>query len=466
MTDPRMNEHESEQVRRWLAARDEAMPAPDTDHIMHETLSRLPTTPQARARFLGRWFDRGRGARRRTADHDHPPDSDRRSRLMYSATAITAAIAITALAVNVIDTTPTQPSAGTFSTHVVAADDSGDFTTIAEAVTAAAEGDTVLVRPGSYVEAIFIDKDITLAGDGAREDIVINPPEDGPTTVYEAPGILYFEPAYALAISDAQAEVRGLTFADARGAVVINGGSPTLSDLVFKGNEYGLLIHSGSTATITDSLMDVGGIEFTDSEPLIEGNVLRDGASISGGDGGVVRDNVLTDPGNGINVSGTPLIEGNTVTRAGSVGISASSMEGDAGAPIIVDNIVSGSRHGIQVGAGWDYDPSADIDPDAARPIVTGNDISAELNALSVNATDATISDNTVHHSWNGIVLVGGGSADVMGNEIDVDGFGIDIGANTSPSVDGNSVCGGSGSIKIHETATPSMGENTTCDGA
>ena len=103
MTDPRMNEHESEQLRRWLAARDEAMPTPDTDGIMHETLSRLPTTPQARARFLGRWFDRGRGARRGTADHDHPPDSDRRSRLMYSATAVTTAIVITALAVNVIE---------------------------------------------------------------------------------------------------------------------------------------------------------------------------------------------------------------------------------------------------------------------------------------------------------------------------------------------------------------------------
>ena len=53
-----------------------------------------------------------------------------------------------------------------------------------------------------------------------------------------------------------------------------------------------------------------------------------------------------------------------------------------------------------------------------------------------------------------------------MGNEVEVDGYGIDIGANTSPSVDGNSVCGGNGSIKIHDDATPSMGENATCDAA
>lgn len=390
---------------------------------------------------------------------------------MYSATAITAAIAITALAVHVIDTVQAPPNT-VAGTHVVAADGSGDFSTIAEAVAAAAEGDTVLVRPGSYVEAILIDKDITLAGDGAREDIVISPPEDGPTTVFEAPGVMQYEPAYALLIEDAQAEVRGLTFAGPEGAVggemaavVVDGGSPTLSDLVFEETAFGLAIHSGSTATLSDSLMIGYGIEFVDSEPLIEGNVLRDGAAIGGGGGGVIRDNALS--GGGISAIGTPVIERNTVSGADSAGISSSPMEGDAGAPVIRDNIVSGSRHGIQVGSGWDYDPSADAGTDgAAIPTISGNDVSAELNAISVSDTNAMVTDNTVHDSWNGIVLIASGSAEITGNEIEVDGTAIDIGADTSPSVDGNDACGGIASIKVHEDATPSMGENTTCDPA
>lgn len=403
---------------------------------------------------------------------------------MFSATAVTAAIAITALAVNVFDTSPTQPSASAVSTHVVAADDSGNFSTIAEAVAAAAEGDTVLVRPGSYVEAFIIDKDITLAGDGPREDIVISAPEDGPTFEFaENGGIQRFEPAYTLLIDDTQAEVRGLTFAGPEGevaghtgTVVVDGGSPTLSDLVFDGADYGLLIGSGSTATLSDSLVIGGGIEAADrSEPLIARNVLRDGASISGsmGDGAVIRDNTLTDPDGGIGLGGmtgdeptNALIEGNTITGARGYAISVAPMGPNASAPVIRNNTISGSRSGIQIGAGSGDSLAGDGGPDAARPLVSGNDISAEVIALSVTWTNAKVSDNTIHDSWNGIVLFGGGSPEISDNEVEVDGVGIDIGANTSPSVVGNSACGGVTSIKIHDAATPSMGENTTCDPA
>ena len=451
--------------------------APPRPKLLRDSLDNTATTPQTRRRFMGRWLDRDEGARRGTADHDHPPPGDRRSRLMYSATAVTAAVAIAALAVNVIDTTPTQPSAGAVTTHVVAADDSGDFSTIAEAVAAAAEGDTVLVRPGTYVEAIVIDKDITLAGDGPREDIVISAPEDGPTVDFGM-GVQRFEWPYTLLVDDTQADVRELTFAGAETAVVVDGGSPSLSDLIFDGNEFGLLIESGSTATVTENLMTGGGgIELADySEPVIEGNVLRGGPSIVGsmGDGGVVRDNVLTDPVNGIGLGGigvdeptNALIERNTITGASGYAISTSTLLG-AGAPVIRENTISGSRNGIQVGALSGDAGSADGGSDVAtaQPLVSGNDISAELVAISVSWTDAEVVDNTVHDSFNGIVLFGGGSPELMGNEVAVDGYGIDIGANTSPSVDGNSVCGGNGSIKIHDDSTPSMGENATCDDA
>ena len=61
------------------------------------------------------------------------------------------------------------------ATGPIVVDQSGNGTveTITEAVAMADDGDEILVRPGSYVEAILIDEDITLAGDGPREDIVI-----------------------------------------------------------------------------------------------------------------------------------------------------------------------------------------------------------------------------------------------------------------------------------------------------
>ena len=41
----------------------------------------------------------------------------------------------------------------------------GDHTTITDAVSAAVDGDEILVKPGTFLESIVIDKDITLLGE-------------------------------------------------------------------------------------------------------------------------------------------------------------------------------------------------------------------------------------------------------------------------------------------------------------
>ena len=376
-------------------------------------------------------------------------------------------------------------AAGAGAARLLAADEplivdpagEGTHTTIASAVADAEDGGTILVRPGTYGEVVLIDRDITLAGDGPREDIIISAPEGAPTVDFGT-GVQRFEPTYAVLIDDTQAEVRGLTFAGAETAVVIDCGSPTLRDLAFEQNDFGLLIKSGSTASVTQNLLTGSGqgIELADqSEPRIEGNVLRGGPSIVGsmGDGGVVRGNVLTDTRNGIHLSGpgndepaSALIEGNSITGADGYAISTFSISSVAGAPVIRDNTITASRNGIQVGAGTGDAMTAQDGSDVAggQPLVSGNTISTELIAISATWTDATLIDNTIHESFSGIVLFGGGSAEVLDNKVEVEGVAIDVGANTSPDIDGNTACGGIASIKVHDSASPTMGENTTCN--
>jgi subtilisin family serine protease len=75
---------------------------------------------------------------------------------------------------------------------VVAADGSGDFESIQAGVDAAAEGDTVEVRPGTYVEQVRVEKNITLiAPDGATLD---GSSFGGESSGIRVPGLIHASP--------------------------------------------------------------------------------------------------------------------------------------------------------------------------------------------------------------------------------------------------------------------------------
>jgi len=138
MTNPNPNptpdrERTERSLRIWLT--EGRPPLADCDSQINDVLGRLDEAPQTRARFLGRWFDRGRGARRGTDAHDHPPDTHWRNRLMFSATGLVAAFAVLALSVSVVNTEPAPPNTGAGATYTVDAAGSGDFDTIGEVPT-------------------------------------------------------------------------------------------------------------------------------------------------------------------------------------------------------------------------------------------------------------------------------------------------------------------------------------------
>ena len=89
MTDERdlRPDHEMEgRVNTWLTDTDLA--PSEANAGLDRLLQEFPVTPQARRRFLGRWFR-----------HDHPPDTGGNKQLMFTGTAIVGVI--TALAVSV-----------------------------------------------------------------------------------------------------------------------------------------------------------------------------------------------------------------------------------------------------------------------------------------------------------------------------------------------------------------------------
>lgn len=120
-------------------------------------------------------------------------------------------------------------------TIVVDQSGNGTTTTITEAVAMAEDGDTILVKPGTYTEAITIDKDITLMGDGEDvSEVVVHIPEDGPRADW-------LQMKYAFWLQDSDASLSKLTIhgpGSRVSAFVVVGGDPTIHDVVVELDEY------------------------------------------------------------------------------------------------------------------------------------------------------------------------------------------------------------------------------------
>ena len=473
------NEHErlvEQSLHGWLAE-DRPLPA-DREIQIDTVLQQTREATGTRRRFLG-WLERGDEARRRRRDHDIPYDTyPGRNRLMYTATSLVAVLAIVALSVNVITDTGQPPAVGGGATLSVAADGSGDHASIGKAVEAAADGDTILVGPGVYQEALLIDKDVTITGDGPREDIVITAyadPEMWPVGAGRACKSESVHPGCAVLIVEASPTLSNLTFSGDFAGVFAFGGAPVLEQVTFidvgrillsSGARSGhpLVLLDGSRLTLRDSeLIRSRGIWIDgDSEPTIESNELTGGSDLAvvlAGDGTVVRGNHFSGaPASAIAVFGPTrmLIEDNVIRGADEYAIHVSYSGGLAEGvdPVIRGNLFEANgRGGVVIEAG-------------AAPAIEGNRFIGNPTGVQVGDSTATIAGNEIREGRTGIVVVSRGAPTITDNVIDVTGRGIVAGANTSPTVSGNDVCGGEMSIYLSVDATPDLGENQTCEGA
>lgn len=371
---------------------------------------------------------------------------------------------------------------------VVAQDGSGDHTTITEAVAVAEDGDTVLVRPGTYIEAVVVEADITLAGDGPVEDIIVEAPEDGPV----APTGDYRPTSYALLLQDSVATVSGLTFRGEASHVHAKGGSPVLEGLVLEGvgKPYGsggfggLNVSGASRATVRDSLFEGGFGVFVvdDSMPLITGNTLRDGAAIGAhfGDGTVIRGNqIIGAPFTAIALY-TPtkaramVIEGNSISDSPN-GVWMEPSSGDGEQLIIRSNAITGCMTGVLVSNGSapiiekntltaSTANGLQLSNGAGAALITDNDFVDNATAIGMSRTDAHIEGNTIQGGAAGVVVLRGGTATIISNAIEgAANVGVRVQTGAGPTLTDNRICDNGRNLWVDEGAEPVMQGNDIC---
>ena len=445
-----MNEHRS--FERFLA--DGMASEPRTDQFpdaFYDDLQREARATRQRPRWL--------------AFLKEPPMRHSSSLAVGSPTARVAAILAATLLLLV------ALGAGIAGSRLLAADGpivvdgsgSGDFETIAAAVLSADDGDEIIVRSGTYAEAVTIGAAVALRGEGAPGSVVLT---GGPET------------RYALLLEGVDATISGLTFAGPNANVSVAGGAPTLAELVFDdvGTAFtndrsagrpsslaavwpSLTLADGTTAHVVDNAFEDGGpIVVMESAPTIEGNVLTDGPHVFLGralDETHVVGNEIRRPGfAGIAMSGPGryVVEDNEI-HGGTVGIEVVQDEHIAGtalAPTIHANRIDGSETGMRLRFG-------------TEATATDNELTSVESGFVLDRTDAVISGNRIEAEKNGVTLFDQGSPLIDDNDIEAGAWAVSWFGGPTPTVTGNRLCGVSGSIQARGEVVPLGDGNTGC---
>jgi parallel beta-helix repeat protein len=165
------------------------------------------------------------------------------------------------------------------------------FTSIGDALRTAGSDDIVLVKPGTYREAIVLDKSITLIGDGLRDAIVIES-HDGNTLRSTAPfgrvANLTFRQTgettfYCVAMAAGQITLEQCDVSGAGGGVAVYGSaSPTLvRNRIHDCRGAGIFVYEDGRGTFEDNDVfanTLAGIEVRDSgDPTVRRNRIHDG---------------------------------------------------------------------------------------------------------------------------------------------------------------------------------------------
>jgi F-box protein 11 len=359
----------------------------------------------------------------------------------------------------------------------------GGFATISEAVAAARDGDTVLVKPGRYEESVVVEgKTITIRGDGERDAIVVGW-DEGPAfhlmdtnstiaglTIVGGDPESESEVGAALLVTGGAPQLDGMRVTRGRGIAFEAGASGAIEHSQIDGNSWGIRVGGGAFPRIEENEISGSarvGIEIGDAgtDPLVRANRVHDGAwlGILVGDGASPRieeNEIWASAGTGISIGGAgtnPLVRANRVHHGEGSGI----VMYDGASPRIEENEISATAFGITVGgAGTD-------------PLIRANKVHDGKGPASIGihvwaGASPRIEENEIWaNARTGIRIQGARTSPVIIGNIVRDGFddGIWVLHGASPTIVGNTITGNAlKAIRVEEDADPKIGRNVVSD--
>ncbi|MFW2541905.1 right-handed parallel beta-helix repeat-containing protein [Primorskyibacter sp. 2E107] len=345
----------------------------------------------------------------------------------------------------------------------VAADGSGDYRSLADAVAAAREGAQIEIQPGIYTEGLDISRPVELIGVGNRGDIVLEVSGNSVIRWEADKGVIrnltirqaggdYFGVhvlSGSVAIEDNDIASKGLAAVALRNNV----GAQVRRNEIHDSAEGGLFIFEGGKGTVEDNVFygnTFAAIELRDrGEALVRGNTIRDGLGqgifVNEGGTGEIIDNVIAANamvGISIKGSGNPLIKGNVVRDGQEGGILVS----DNALGRIEGNTIYGNAFsGIEVRTGGD-------------PLIKGNSIrdGKQSGLFFLEDGRGMVENNDIfRNAFSGVVVQSGGHPILRGNRVSRSGYyAIEVLEGGAGTYENNDLTGNPrGAFLIHEKA-------------
>ncbi len=277
----------------------------------------------------------------------------------------------------------------------------GDQPTIQAAINAAADGDTVVVAPGTYVENInFEGKAITVTSSAGPAVTTIDGGANGSVVTFNSG-------------ETTKSVLNGFTIRNgstyyAAGGIQITSSSPTITGNVITANHspegIGINIYGGSPQiknnTITGNTqigssggggggIYTSGTSSSPATPIITGNTITNNSVAGGGSGGGISVAYF-----GVPVIQDNLIQGNTAYNYGG-GLSLTGYDG----AIVVQNIITNNiSEGGGSGGGVYISGPANIKDVLTNNTLAGNSASDNTSGVFVSgfAQTSTVSNNII----------------------------------------------------------------------
>lgn len=310
---------------------------------------------------------------------------------------------------------------------VVDAAGGGDTARITDAIARAGDGAAVRIRPGTYGEALSLERPLTLTAADPDNPPVISPVE-GP----------------CLAIRGEGAVVTGLSFragavaegTEAEPCVVVGAGTPWLEGNRIEGSgSPAVLLRDGTTAVLRGNIIasSAAGVVITaGARPVLERNTLAEIAGpallVRGGAAPLIESNVFEASGAAVFGEGAAgSFRNNTLRHSRATAVE---IGGSADPEVVGNVIVQPGESGVYVygeGRGRVQENRIEASKlsgvviDGGAPRLIGNQVteSGEHGILVIAAAGGTIDGNTVRNSRrNGIVLGAGTRIELSGNTL------------------------------------------------